>query len=83
MRPGQLNLGSHSAGQLALTAVGGPVSWSASRSSALVALSSQQGTLQAGQSVTLVVTVNQDGDGKGRVVVIDSPRPAAPSAATL
>ncbi len=88
VRPGRLNLGRGTAGQLTLTAVGGPVSWSASTSSALVALSSQQGTLQAGQSVTLVVTLNQGGDGRGHAFVVidsapvDGPGPIAPRPAS-
>ena len=88
MRPGQLTLGRCSAGQLTLTAVGGPVSWSASTSSAQVALSSQQSTLQAGQSVTLVVTVTLGGDARGHAFVlidsapVDGPVPIAPRLAS-
>jgi hypothetical protein len=70
--PDQLSLGTGSTGQLTLTAQGGPVSWSASTSSALM-LSSSQGTLQAGQSATLVVTVNPGGRAAGSAfVTIDS-----------
>jgi DNA-directed RNA polymerase specialized sigma24 family protein len=83
--PDQLNLGSNSTGQLTLTAQGGPVSWSASSSSALT-LSGSQGTLQAGQSVTLVVTVNRGSGGAGTAYVfinsspVDGASSAAPSA---
>jgi DNA-directed RNA polymerase specialized sigma24 family protein/outer membrane biosynthesis protein TonB len=70
--PDRLNLGSGTTGQLTLTAMGGPVSWSAGTSSALVTLSSQRGTLRAGQSVTLVVSVSP-GSGDATVFVDSSP----------
>jgi hypothetical protein len=82
--PGQLDLGRTTTGLLTLTAKNGPVSWSADTSSSLVTLSSQQGTLQAGQSVTLTVSVTP-GNGDEFVFVYSSPltsgATAAPSAA--
>ncbi|MGH3204287.1 MAG: hypothetical protein ACRDP5_19885, partial [Streptosporangiaceae bacterium] len=70
--PDRLDLGRATTGQLTLTARNGPVSWSADTSSALVALSGQQGTLQAGQSVTLTVSVTP-GRGDEFVFVYSSP----------
>ena len=82
--PDRLDLGRSTTGQLTLTAVNGPVSWSADTSSTLVTLNSQQGTLQAGQSVTLTASVTR-GAGDEFVFVYSSPMtsgaPAAPSAA--
>jgi DNA-directed RNA polymerase specialized sigma24 family protein len=82
--PDSLNLGNGSPGQLTLTAVGGPLTWSATTSSPLVTLSSQQGTLRAGQSVILTVTVPQGGSSGSAFVMINSapanvPAPAAPA----
>jgi DNA-directed RNA polymerase specialized sigma24 family protein len=70
--PDRLDLGRSTTGQLTLTAVNGPVSWSADTSSPLVTLDSQQGTLQAGQSVTLTVSVTP-GSGEEFVFVYSSP----------
>jgi hypothetical protein len=70
--PDRLDLGPNTTGQLTLTAMNGPVSWSADTSSALVALTSQQGTLQAGQSVTLTVSVTP-GNGDEFIFVYSSP----------
>ncbi len=70
--PGQLNLGNGTTGQITLTAKGGPVSWSADTSSSLVVLNDQQGSLRAGQSVTLTVTVTQNGDSGDEFVFVDS-----------
>jgi len=71
-------VGTGSAGQLTLTAAGGPVNWSASSSSpARVSLSSYSGTLQAGQSVTLTVTVIR-GAGPGSAIISLEPPAAAP-----
>ena len=82
--PDRLDLGRGTTGQLTLTAMNGPVSWSADTSSTLVTLNSQQGTLQAGQSVTLTVSVTR-GAGDEFVFVYSSPltsgASAAPSAA--
>ena len=77
MSPGSLALGAGSAGQITLTAAGGPVSWSASPSAAQVSLSAYSGTLQAGQSVTLDVTVTR-GSGGGSAVISIAPPAAAP-----
>ena len=70
--PDRLDLGRSTSGQLTLTAMNGPVSWSADTSSSLVTLNSQQGTLQAGQSVTLTVSVTP-GSGDEFVFVYSSP----------
>ena len=82
--PDRLDLGRSTSGQLTLTAMNGPVSWSADTSSTLVTLNSQQGTLQAGQSVTLTVSVTP-GSGDEFVFVYSSPltsgATASPSAA--
>jgi hypothetical protein len=72
MSPARLDLGRGTTGELTLTAMNGPVSWSADTSSAQVTLSGQQGTLQAGQSVTLTVTV-ASGRGDEFVFVYSSP----------
>jgi hypothetical protein len=79
--PDRLDLGTGSTGQLTLTATGGPVDWSADTSSTLVTLSSLQGTLQAGQSVTLVVTVNQRGHGASSAFVFIDATPETPDGA--
>jgi DNA-directed RNA polymerase specialized sigma24 family protein len=83
--PNRLDLGRGTTGQLTLTAANGPVSWSADTSSTLVALSSHQGTLQTGQSVTLTITVSQGTSGDVFVFVYSSPltsgAAATPSAA--
>ena len=52
--------------------MGGTVSWSASTSSAQITLSSQQGTLQAGQSVTLWVSVTTSGSSGSAFVFLDA-----------
>src|SRR5580704_3022783 len=70
--PDRLNLGRSTTGQLTLTAMNGPVSWSADTSSTLVTLNSQQGTLQAGQSVTLTVSVTP-GTGDEFVFIYSTP----------
>ena len=70
--PDRLALGHSTTGQLTLTAKNGPVSWSADTSTTLVTLNSQQGTLQAGQSVTLTVRVTP-GTGDEFVFVYSSP----------
>jgi uncharacterized protein (DUF58 family) len=80
--PGRLDLGPGTEGRLTLTAADGPVSWSASTTSGRLTLSSSQGTLQAGQSVTLTVTVNRNAShGTNASVLVDwSPvTPAAPA----
>jgi DNA-directed RNA polymerase specialized sigma24 family protein len=67
--PGSLALGAGLAGQLEVTAVGGPVRWSAATSTGRVSLSSYSGTLRAGQSITLVVSVSRV-DGSAGIAVI-------------
>lgn len=87
---GTLNLGTGSTGTIVLTADGGPVSWSASSSSNLVELSSTSGSLSAGESVTVTVTLARHtaggsatiafGPGAEHVQVTWASRPApAPS----
>ena len=79
--PDPVNLGSQSTGQITLAASGGPVSWSASTSSGRLGLSSDQGTLQAGQSVTVTVNVTRhNGNGGSGYVVVDW-NPVSPVAA--
>jgi hypothetical protein len=75
-----VDVGACPAGQITLTAAGGPVTWSA-RSSApdQVSLSSDAGTLQAGQSVTLTVTVTR-GNGPGNATLLFEPPASAPQA---
>jgi hypothetical protein len=81
--PGGLNLtSSTSTGQLTLTAKGGPVSWSASTSSALTLSGASQGTLKAGQSVTLPVSVSQGSGGAGSGFVFIASTAADGAAAT-
>ncbi len=71
-------VGTGSAGQFTLTAVGGAVNWSASSSApAQVSLSSYAGTLQAGQSVTLTVAVTR-GAGAGSASISLEPPASAP-----
>jgi len=71
-------VGTGSAGQFTLTAVGGAVNWSASSSApAQVSLSSYAGTLQAGQSVTLTVVVTR-GTGAGSAIISLEPPASAP-----
>jgi DNA-directed RNA polymerase specialized sigma24 family protein len=81
MAPARLDLGSGTEGQITLTADGGPVSWSASTSSGWLTLSSSQGTLQAGQSVTLTVTVSRHGGRGGSAAVVVDWSPVTPAAA--
>ncbi len=71
-------VGTGSAGQITLTAVGGTVNWSASTSSpAQVSLSSYSGTLRAGQSVTLTVAVTR-GASEGSATIFFEPPASAP-----
>ena len=71
--PGGVALGTGTTGHLVLTAVGGPVRWSASTSSAQVSLSSEEGTLQAGRSVTLEVMITRGPQGGNAVVSVEPP----------
>jgi DNA-directed RNA polymerase specialized sigma24 family protein len=67
--PGHLDLGTGSTGQITLTASGGQVTWSASSGSADLTLSSDGGTISAGQQAVVTVTVSraQDPSGQGTV----------------
>jgi len=63
--PGSLDVGTGSQGQLVITAEGAAEAWQASPSSGQLGLSSYGSTLQAGQSVTLTVTVSRAGNSSG------------------
>jgi len=63
--PSTLDVGSSSAGKIVLTAQGGPDTWSAGTSSGAITLSGYGGVLRAGQSVTIVVSVNRAANGRG------------------
>lgn len=67
--PGALRLGNASSGQLTITAEGTAESWSATTSSGRLELSTDGGTLAAGQSVTLTVTVDRGGAAGGSAVL--------------
>jgi hypothetical protein len=70
---GSVNVGTGSAGQITLTAMDGPVRWSASSSAPnQVSLSSTAGTLAAGQSVTLTVTVTHGVPAGSATLTFDS-----------
>ncbi len=77
--PDSLTLDSPSAGTITLTAAGGPVSWTASASSSQASLSSHQGTLKPGQSVTITVSVPA---GSGSAIISIGAAPAGSSAAS-
>ena len=71
--PGRLDLGTDSAGQIVLTASGGPVSWTAGASSPDLTMSQSSGQLEAGQSVALVVEVRRpDGAGGSAAISINA-----------
>jgi hypothetical protein len=74
--PATVDLGTGSAGQVTLTAVGGSVSWLAGSPSGLITLSSYSGTLQAGQSVTLGITVTRGGQGGSAQIWLEPPAAA-------
>jgi hypothetical protein len=75
---GVVDVGAGPAGQITLTAAGGPVTWSASSSAPdQVSLSSDAGTLQPGQSVTLTVTVARGRD-PGNADLLFEPPASAP-----
>jgi len=85
--PGTLQLstndvavGTGSAGQITLTAVGGEVDWSAiSSAPSRVSLDSYTGTLRAGQSVTLTVLITR-GAGGGSATISFEPPASVPQA---
>jgi DNA-directed RNA polymerase specialized sigma24 family protein len=69
---GRLSLGTGSVGTISVTVLGGPVDWSATTTSKQLTLSRYQGTLQAQQSTTVVVTVRRvKGTGGTAAVYID------------
>ena len=67
--PGDLDIGTGSQGQLVITAEGAAETWQASPSSGQVGLSAYGGTLQAGQSVTLTVSISRAGNSSGSAVL--------------
>src|SRR6266536_772932 len=70
---GSVNVGTGSAGRITLTALDGPVRWSSSRSAPnQVSLGSTGGTLAAGQSVTLAVTVTRGTPAGSATLTFDS-----------
>ena len=70
---GTVNVGTGSAGKITLSALDGPVRWSASSSAPnQVSLSSTAGTLAAGQSVTLAVTVTRGAQAGSATLTFDS-----------
>jgi hypothetical protein len=70
---GTVNVGTGSAGRITLTALDGPVRWSASSSAPnQVRLSSTGGTLAPGQSVTLAVTVSRGTPAGSATLTFDS-----------
>ena len=79
--PDPVNLGRQSTGQITLAASGGPVSWSASTSSGRLGLSSNQGALRAGQSVTVTVNVTRDNGNSGSGYVVVDWNPVSPVSA--
>jgi len=79
--PDPVNLGRQSTGQITLAASGGSVSWSASTSSGRLGLSSNQGTLRAGQSVTVTVNVTRYNGNSGSGYVVVDWNPVTPVSA--
>ena len=70
---GTVNVGTGSAGKITLTALDGAVRWTASSSAPnQVSLSSTAGTLAAGQSVTLAVTVTRGAQAGSATLTFDS-----------
>jgi hypothetical protein len=70
---GSVNVGTGSAGQITLTALDGPVRWSAGSSVPnQVSLSSTAGSLAAGQSVTVTVTVTRGTPAGSATLTFDS-----------
>jgi DNA-directed RNA polymerase specialized sigma24 family protein len=82
--PSALNVGSASSGEVVLTAQGGPDTWSAGTSAGDISLSGYGGVLRAGQSVTIVVTVNRAGNSGGSgSIYLDQGTPAAQTVRVL
>jgi hypothetical protein len=70
---GSVRVGAGTTGQITLTAIDGPVRWSASSSAPnQVSLSSTAGTLAAGQSATLTVTVIRGTPAGSATLTFDS-----------
>jgi hypothetical protein len=70
---GSVRVGAGTTGQITLTAIDGPVHWSASSSAPnQVSLSSAAGTLAAGQSATLTVTVTRGIPAGSATLTFDS-----------
>jgi hypothetical protein len=70
---GSVRVGVGTTGQITLTAIDGPVRWSASSSAPnQVSLSSTAGTLAAGQSATLTVTVTRGTPAGSATLTFDS-----------
>ncbi len=70
---GSVRVGAGTTGQITLTAIDGPVHWLASSSAPnQVSLSSTAGTLAAGQSATLTVTVTRGTPGGSATLTFDS-----------
>jgi DNA-directed RNA polymerase specialized sigma24 family protein len=68
--PDALALGTSSQGEVTITAEGAAQAWSASTTSAELVLGAPGGTLQAGQSATLMVTVDRAGGAGGSAVIV-------------
>src|SRR5579875_1121784 len=71
--PTQLDLGSGTAGQLTLTAVGGPVTWSAQTSAPGLMLSITSGSMAAGGREIMTVTVNRSQEAAGTAGITFGP----------
>jgi DNA-directed RNA polymerase specialized sigma24 family protein len=72
--PADLDLGPEaSSGEFTLTASGGPVTWTASTSSADVTLSGNGGTIPAGQQAVVTVTVSRAQDEAGQATITFGP----------
>jgi DNA-directed RNA polymerase specialized sigma24 family protein len=71
--PTELSLGTGSTGEITLTATGGPVTWSAGTSSPDITLSSDGGTIAAGQQVVLTVDVSRSQHVSGQATVTIGP----------
>ena len=76
--PDSLTLGSSSTGTITLTAAGGAVRWSASASSTQASLSSGHGTLKAGQSTTITVSV-RGSSGSAVISIAAAPGGTSPA----
>jgi len=75
--PGSISLRAGATAPITLTAVGGPVTWSAAAPTSQVSLSSEGGMLEAGQAVNLEIAVGRD-QPAGSVTVSIEPPSSAP-----